>query len=439
MSDSIFSVPRGTNDVLPSEAPLWQFVEQKARAILASYNYKEIRTPFFEEIDLFARSMGQTSDVVQKQMLTLNSQKQNTGKDKEESVELALRPEGTASVVRSYINNRFDKIEGLSKLFYIGPMFRGERPQKGRLRQFHQIGAEAIGPGPDEALLPYLDAEMIALSTHILKALGLNQFILKINTLGSLESKAKLYEYLKGQLTAHITALCPDCQNRFHKNVFRILDCKNRECKAVTSKIGLEGRAWLDEASAAYYKKVKSLLTDMNVAFVEDTHLVRGLDYYMHTVFEISGASLGSQDALGAGGRYNKLVTDLGGPQVSAIGFALGIERILLAAADTLKPEASVLDVFVIVLDEAAFAAGFNLATQLRNHGIRADINFKIASMKSQMRSADKSNAVYAAILGADELKAGTITLKNLKTGNQVSLPISDEKAIKEAILTRTD
>lgn len=428
-------VPRGTNDILPTESHLWQTVEEKSRKILSAYNYQEIRTPIFEDIQLFVRSMGQTSDVVSKQMLTLASQKDQDPDSQNTS--LALRPEGTASIVRSYINNRFDKIEGLSKLFYIGPMFRGERPQKGRLRQFHQIGAEAIGPGPDEALLPYLDAEMLILSTHILKDLGLNNFTLKINTLGSFESKANLSDYLKAQLNPHLKELCEDCQNRFSKNVFRILDCKNKQCKSITATLKLEDRSWLDSKSLDYYNKVKGLLKEMNVAFVEDTHLVRGLDYYMHTVFEITGASLGSQDALGAGGRYNKLVSDLGGPEVSAIGFALGIERILLALGDSLKSEVRPLDLFMIILDENAFAAGFKLATTLRLQGVGVDINFKVASMKSQMRSADKSNALYAAILGENELKAQTITLKNLKTGNQTSLPIANDDAIKDSIIQR--
>lgn len=427
--------PRGTSDILPEEVPLWQTLEARARRVLALYNYQEIRTPIFEDIDLFVRSMGQTSDVVQKQMLTLNSQKQ--ADETEPASVLALRPEGTAAIVRSYINNRFDKAEGLSKLFYIGPMFRGERPQKGRLRQFHQIGAEAIGPGPEAELLPFLDAEMISLSVQLLNAFGLKGFTLKINTLGSSESKGRLFEYLKKELKAHVKDLCEDCQNRYQKNVFRMLDCKNRGCKSVTAKIRLQDRAWLDEKDLSYFNNVKEQLQKMGIAFIEDTHLVRGLDYYLHTVFEISDPSLGSQDALGAGGRYNKLVSDLGGPEVSAIGFALGMERILLATKDSFTADEKLLDLFVVVLDNTAFAAAFELVTKLRLEGVGADINFKISSMKSQMRSADKSKAAYAAILGKDEIEKGQITLKNLKTGNQQSLPVNDINLIKDVILKR--
>ena len=400
-------LPRGTSDILPSQIPLWQHVEDSARDILKNYNYREIRTPFFEETELFARSMGQTSDVVQKQML-------NVGSD------LSLRPENTASVVRAYIQHSLDRKESLSKLFYIGPMFRGERPQKGRLRQFHQIGVEAIGPGTSS---PYLDAEVMALSVNILKAFGLNNFRLKINTLGSSEDKNGFSKMLRQKFQSQIKNFCEDCQSRYERNVFRILDCKHKACRAIVNKQEID-HSYLSDESATYYAQVKIALDGLGIVFEESLNLVRGLDYYTHTVFEISDASLGSQDALGAGGRYNNLVSQLGGPQVDAIGFALGIERILLAMPqekEILEPK---LTIFVIALEEESFGTAFSLVNTLRQNGIASDISYKISSAKSQMRAANKSGARYVVLLGADELKNNVVTLKDMETGNQQQVEV---------------
>ncbi len=321
---SQFILPRGTADILPDEISLWQDVESKARSLLTRWGYREIRTPLFEETELFARSMGQTSDIVQKQMLNLSSQRQ----DDEAATAFSLRPEGTAAIVRSYIQNDFDKKEGLSKLFYNGPMFRGERPQKGRLRQFHQIGAEVLGPN---SALPLIDAEVIALSVNLLKEMGLSeeQFKLKLNTLGSREDKENFSKFLREKLAPHKAKLCEDCQNRFERNVFRILDCKNRDCRSIVAGLQLD-HSYLSETSQKYFHDVREALDSLNVKYEVAMSLVRGLDYYTHTVFEISCPALGSQDALGAGGRYGGLVQDLGGSaQVDAIGFAVGIERII--------------------------------------------------------------------------------------------------------------
>ncbi len=403
-----FLVPRGTNDILPLEIPLWQHVEAKARDILKNYNYKEIRTPFFEETELFVRSMGQTSDVVQKQMLNLGS-------------DLSLRPENTASVVRAYIQHSLDRKENLSKLFYIGPMFRGERPQKGRLRQFHQMGGEAIGPG---TCSPYLDAEVIALSVNMLKSFGLNNFQLKINTLGSPEDKENFSGMLRKMFKSPLEGLCEDCQKRYERNVFRILDCKNKDCRAIVNAQKID-HSYLSDESHAYYAKVKEALESLGIAYEESLNLVRGLDYYTHTVFEISDASLGSQDALGAGGRYNDLVPQLGGPQVDAIGFALGVERILLAMPQDKEFVGQTPTVFVIALDETAFAEAFSLVNTLRQEGVPSDINYKVSSVKSQMRSANKSGARYVALLGEDELKNNVVTVKDMETGNQEQLELT--------------
>ena len=403
-----FSLPRGTSDILPSEVTQWQDLEVKARRILATYNFAEIRTPIFEQTSLFKRSLGQTSDVVNKQLLELVSP------DKEEGY--ALRPEGTASVARSYIENSMDRQGGISKLFYIGAMFRGERPQKGRLRQFHQIGVEVIGAN---TATPYLDAEVITLNVALLQALGVKDFRLKLNTLGSPQDKENFAKALRKSLQPDVNNLCEDCQDRFERNVFRILDCKNSACRAIVVKIHL-GHGHLSAESQKYYTELKKILQSLKVEFEEVPTLVRGLDYYTHTVFEITQSSLGSQDALSAGGRYNDLVAQLGGPQVDAVGFACGIERILLALPGENKSQADPpLTVYVIALDEKVFLKAFGIVQKLRGDGIVCDMSYKVSSMKSQMRAADKAGSRYVAIIGEEEDKKGVVALKDMKTGEQ--------------------
>lgn len=410
-----FSVPRGTNDILPQQIPSWRTIEAAARRLLETYHFSEIRTPLFEQTALFKRSLGQTSDVVNKQLLELVTARKDSADNSDNEEGFALRPEGTAAVVRSYIENSLDKQEAISKLFYIGPMFRGERPQKGRLRQFHQIGVEAIGPNTAS---PYLDAEIITLNAEILRQLGVKDFRLKINTLGSPEDKENFAKFLRQALAEDITKLCEDCRQRFERNVFRILDCKNSACKEAVAKLQL-GHQHLSSESRQYYAQLKDVLKDLNVAFEEVPALVRGLDYYTHTVFEITQSSLGSQDALSAGGRYNNLVAQLGGPQVDAIGFACGIERILLAMPAENQAGANPLSVFVIPLDEKIFPKAFSLLQRLRAKGISGDMNYKVSSMKSQMRSASKAGSRYVVILGEEEDKKGVVALKDMQSGEQ--------------------
>jgi len=419
MTKKAFSVPRGTADILPDAVGLWHYLENQARRLMQIYSYQEIRTPVFEETELFARSVGQTSDIVQKQMLTLASQQGSNKEDSSLSAgTLSLRPEGTASVVRSYIENGLARQEKLSKLFYIGPMFRGERPQKGRLRQFHQIGVEAIGI---QSASPYLDAEIISLSVELLKAFGVNDFVLKLNTLGSLSDKENFSVYLKERLAVSLNGLCPDCRNRYERNVFRVLDCKNAGCRNIVHGLKLDFQH-LSSESLDYYETVKKILTNQGVVYVEDPCLVRGLDYYTHTVFELSCARLGSQDALGAGGRYNHLVQQLGGPEADAVGFALGMERILLATEAEIGPGHNTLDVFVVALSEAAMLRAVQIVAALRFAGLAVDMRFDGGSLKSQMRQANKLNARFAAMIGSEELEAGQITLKNMEDGEQRSV-----------------
>jgi len=340
-------------------------------------------------------------------------------------------------VVRSYLENSFDGREGLSKFFYLGPMFRGERPQKGRLRQFHQIGAEVIGPNSTS---PFLDAEVIALAMHLLSEMGVAKPFLRINSLGSTEDKANISAWLRGEFAKHKTELCDDCQVRFERNVFRVLDCKKEGCRKVVALI--VKNLPLSPESQQYFDKVQTALKSIGIAFEVSPHLVRGLDYYTHTVFEITAEGLGSQDAIGAGGRYNGLVHELGGNEkmdYGAIGFALGIERILLAQG-TSAPVASGINAFVIAMKEDYQPQAFLLLQQLRDADISADMTFAGGSMKSQMGKANKANAKFTLILGEDEVKNNTLTVKDMQVGQQETVDIKNiVNNLKSRVIARSE
>ncbi len=408
-----FATPRGTADIA-DDVYFWQQIESQARRILHVYGYREIRTPIYEESALFKRSLGQTSDVVNKQLLELAPQGDE---------HYALRPEGTAAVVRSYIEHNLDKKEPLSKLYYIGPMFRGERPQKGRLRQFHQIGVEAIGPN---SASPYLDAEILALAMHLLKEFGVKEPRLKINSLGSKEDKEHISTWLRGEFGKHKEELCPDCQARYERNVFRVLDCKNEACRRLVGTLVVD--LPLSPESADYFKAVQKALTDLGVQFHIAPHLVRGLDYYTHTVFEITASGLGSQDAIGAGGRYSGLVQELGGdPKVNfgAIGFALGMERVLLSKGAA-EAHAGGIDAFVVPMETTFLPQAFALLNTLRQAGISADLSYNGGSLKSQLNRANKLNAHFALILGEDEIKNNSVAVKDMRVGKQETVVINE-------------
>ena len=418
--------PRGTSDILPDQIPAWQALEVKARHLFGLYGYREMRTPVFEESALFKRSLGETAEVVNKQLLEVKSQRA----DAEEVSGLSLRPEGTAPVVRAYNQNDMGREEYLSKFFYIGPMFRGERPQKGRLRQFHQIGAEAIGRGGNH---PLLDAEMIALAVGLLKSFGVEGFKVKINSLGSAEDKANFAQWLRAQLKDKMGPLSEECKSQYDRNVFRLLDSKDKDCQAVMKGLDI-GTAHLSPKGLEYFDAVRRGLDSLGVAYDVSSHLVRGLDYYTHTVFEISYEGLGAQDAIGAGGRYNGLIEQLGGGdrrvegEIGAIGFALGMERILLALESQGKQAkvARVIDVFVVTGSAAQADAAFLLVDKLRKSGISADMDLNSRVFKKQFEQANKSGARFAFILGEEEFKNGNVSVKNMTTGEQHSLSIDD-------------
>jgi histidyl-tRNA synthetase len=425
------SNPRGTADILPSEIPAWRFVEERARELFQTYGYREIRTPIFEEVGLFKRSLGETSEVVNKQLLEVRSQRSES-----EDAAFALRPEGTAPIVRAYNQYNLGREEAISKLFYIGPMFRGERPQKGRLRQFHQIGAEAIGYSANHA---FLDAELIALAVNLLKAFGVEGFKLKINSLGTAEDKAGFAKWLRNQLKDRIGQLSEKCKEQYEQNVFRLLDSKDKDCQALIQSLNI-GTEHLSQKGLKYFDAVKRGLGSLGIPYEVSSRLVRGLDYYTHTVFEITHDGLGTQDALGAGGRYNGLVEQLGGgdarlkDQVGAIGFALGLERILLALAQQGRKfdQGNGLDVFIV--HDGDEEKAFELLNLLRINSIPADMDYgqgmtedgRIVArkMKHQMTQANKVKARFVLILGESEIRERSIGIKDMVSGVQRTVPM---------------
>ena len=405
----MFKAPIGMKDILPEELFAWQEVEKQARITFSLFGYSPISTPILENLKLFNRSLGNETEIVKKQMFVV----------KREDEDYCLRPEGTAAIVRAYLENNLDKTTGFAKLYYIGPMFRAERPQKGRLRQFHHIGVEALGSNS-----PYLDSEIIILAVSILKNLKVEGFQLKINSLGCLKDKEKLSLVLREKLKDKSRNLCEDCQERLNRNVFRVLDCKNNSCKEVVSGLNLAYNDYLCKDCQEHFENVKENLNSLNISYECVITLVRGLDYYSRTVFEITHSSLGAQDAIGAGGRYDHLIHELGGPESGAAGFALGVERLLLVSK--YQPVASFLDTFIITLGKEAKKNGFVLLNNLRANAISADMDFEDKSLKSQMRKANDSKAKFCAIIGEDELKKQVVTLKNMQDGKQEEIPLAN-------------
>lgn len=394
----------GTKDILPEEVPSWQRIEQISRKIFTVYNYKEIRTPIIEDAALFNRSLGESTEIVQKQMFLINN--------KDETY--ALRPEGTASIVRAYIENNLDKITGVSKLYYTGPMFRLERPQKGRLRQFYHVGCEVIGSaGPD------IDIEIISLADSLLKAYSIEGHKIKINSLGCRQDKQKLTVILEKGLKGKLDELCEDCKIRFARNILRVLDCKNEDCQDIVKKLGIND-SYLCGECRGHFDKVKLGLDSLNVQCEVSPLLVRGLDYYTRTVFEIKHESLGAQDAIGAGGRYDNLVNELGGPNLGAIGFAFGVERLLLVSGFKFQVPGEKL-VYLIALGEEAKPKSLQILADLRKQEIPCDINlnYDVKSLKSAMRKANDLNAGIVLIIGENELKKGVVALKDMVSGEQ--------------------
>ncbi|WP_146548194.1 histidine--tRNA ligase [Rummeliibacillus suwonensis] len=411
-----FKVPRGTQDILPGQTEKWQKVEEIIRHLCHVYRYQEIRTPIFESTELFQRGVGDTTDIVQKEMYTFEDRGGRS---------ITLRPEGTASVVRSYVEHKmFGQPDQPVKLSYMGPMFRYERQQAGRYRQFVQFGVEAIGSKD-----PAIDAEVIALAMNVYATAGLKDIKLVINSLGDHEVRTKHREALVKHFEPHIHEFCSDCQSRLKKNPLRILDCKvDREHPLMATAPALTD--YLNEESASYFDQVKNYLDILGISYEVDPNLVRGLDYYNHTTFEIMSTAegLGAITTLCGGGRYNGLVEEIGGPESPGIGFAMSIERLLLALeaeGKELNTE-NQLDVFIVTMDADSKRKAVELASSFRAKGISTEIDYSNRKMKAQMKSADRQHATWVIVLGETELAEQQATVKNMVTGHQEMIPFHD-------------
>ena len=400
---------RGTADLLPDELTRWSALEQTARRLAGLYGYRELRTPLIEDAALFLRSVGETTDIVQKEMFRF----QDRG-----GQEIALRPEGTAPVVRAYLQHHLDKIQGVAKLFYAGPMFRAERPQAGRFRQFHQYGAEAIGSAS-----PWMDVEIITLCLDVLRACGVTRTTLWLMSMGCRKDQERSAAQLRERLAPLRAKLCRECQARFDKNVFRTLDCKNPRCHELAWGAMPNGQSpfVLCEECRAHVDTVRLGLRGAGIAFDDTRTFARGLDYYTRTVFEVRAEGLGAQDAVAAGGRYDHLVEEFGGPSVGAVGFAAGVERVLMAqqAAGTALPAPGRGGVYLAVTRAPLVAEGFHFLNALRKAGVPAAMDLDGKSFKAQLREADKSGYRFLAILGEDEVTQRAMTVKDLEQGSQ--------------------
>jgi len=407
----------GTKDVLPKDIAKWYYVENLVREIFSSFNYTEIRTPLFEETGLFSRSIGEETDIVSKEMYTFVDRGETS---------ITLRPEMTASVVRAFVEHSLGSQSSLTKLFYIAPMFRQERPQAGRLRQFHQFGAEVLGSAS-----PLLDAEIILLAYSILKSLGLHDLTVKINSLGIASSRKVYTALLKEYLHPKLDELSEESKKRFENNVLRIFDSKAENDIAIM-KGAPKLVDHLDEESLKEFQVVQNILAAEQIPFALDASLVRGLDYYSKTTFEIVSGKVGSQSALCGGGRYDGLIELLGGTPNYAVGFAAGIERILLALQNekTQLPETAPLDVYVVLLNKELVNEYYSFASSLRKNKYKIEIDYLSRSVKAQMREANKLQAKFVVLFGGDEYENKNVMLKNMSTGSQQEIPL--EEAGKE-------
>jgi histidyl-tRNA synthetase len=420
----MYKALRGMNDILPGISRIWQELEKNAISVLRQFGYSEIRTPVMEEKGLFVKSVGGETDIVTKEMFSFQDRGER---------DVVLRPEGTAPIVRAYLEANLHKTDPFQKFYYIEPMFRSERPQAGRLRQFHQIGAEAIG-----SLNPVVDAEIILLLAAILDKNGIKDYTIRLNNLGCHNDKIRLSEALKEQLSDKEVLLCDDCKKRLQKNPLRVLDCKKDSCRNI-AKGALKSVDFLCENCKNHFAGVKEYLkgTSAEKKCINDPYIVRGLDYYTSTVFEVSHPALGAQDALGAGGRYDNLVKDMGGPALGAVGFALGIERMLMACSKDMAVFKGSATVYVATIGEKAAKEGFKITNGLRSADIGCNMNYEGSSLKSQMRDADKLGSVFTIIIGDDELAKGEIVLRDMRTKEQISVKFTDIlKTVNEKLKT---
>ncbi len=409
----MINIPKGTKDVLPQDSYKWRFVEETARKIAKTFNVKEVRTPTFEHTEVFLRGVGETTDIVNKEMYTFLDKGNRS---------VTLKPEGTAGVARAFVENGMQSYAMPVKLYYITPCFRYERPQAGRLREFHQFGVETLGSDKPDA-----DAETIILAKTFLDNLGAKNLTLYINSIGCRECRAAYHEALKSYLHDNYDALCDLCKDRFEKNPLRILDCKNPECKKIT-----EGAPkildYLCDDCKTHFEKVKSLLSAAGVEFKVDAGIVRGLDYYTKTVFEFVSNNIGAQGTVCGGGRYDKLISEFGGGEVAGIGFAAGIERLLLLLENTETeiPSDERVKIYLAPMGEKEAEKAFVLTNELRLAGVIAETDHAGRGIKSQFKYADKIGAEYVGVIGSDELRSGVVKLKRMSDGSEKTIAFDE-------------
>ena len=407
------TAPRGTRDILPEQIGSWRKIETVAREICGRFGYEEIRTPIFEHTELFLRGIGDTTDIVSKEMYTMTDRGGRS---------ITLRPENTAAVVRAYLENKLYADQGVSRLFYVGPMFRYDRPQAGRFRQFHQFGVEAIGANG-----PMVDAEIIALAVQYLQSLGLTELRLLVNSVGCPQCRPIYREKLQDFLRPHFEQLCEDCQSRFDRNPMRILDCKHETCRAIVKDAPRMLDVLCDECKD-HFGELKTLLSMAGMNYTIDTGLVRGLDYYTKTAFEIQYTPLGAQSAVCGGGRYDGLIEECGGAPTPGIGFAVGMERVLLAMEQQglLSVEKMSPLVYIACQGHESQAAGFQLAVKLRQRGLHVEMDVLNRSLKAQMKAANRCGAKFVVLLGENELASGNLTLRNMADAVQTEINLVD-------------
>jgi histidyl-tRNA synthetase len=409
---------RGTRDLLPPETALWNFVEAAVRDVFRAYNFHEIRTPIFEATELFARGVGEETDIVSKEMYTW----EDRGRAQSEKGQLlTLRPENTAGVVRAYIEHNLER-RGLNKLYYIGPQFRRERPQKGRYRQFYQIGAEVIGPASAGSESPARDAEVLELLATLLDRLGIRDWTLELNSVGCASDRAAYNEALRKALDPVVANMCEDCKRRAVTNPLRVFDCKVPEDQPIIEKLPRISQ-FLDEGCRTHFEQVKSILTSVGVEFQENDRLVRGLDYYTRTAFEFTHGALGAQNAILGGGRYDGLSESLGGPSAPGIGFAIGEDRLVLALQESAEAVERKADVYIAPEGPGMDREAARLARELRRHDVAVELGDENFRLKKSFQTATKLGVRLALIVRENEIRSGLFALKNLETGEQVSVP----------------
>jgi histidyl-tRNA synthetase len=415
---NLIKAVRGTRDLLPPETETWNFVESAVRAVFRVYNFQEIRTPILEDLQLFQRSVGEETDIVSKEMFAWEDRARAQS---EKGQWLALRPENTAGVVRAYIENKLWERPGLQRFYYIGPQFRRERPQKGRYRQFYQIGAEVIGPSAAGSESPAVDAEVLEMLATLLDRLGIKGWTLKLNSVGCANDRPVYLQALRDALKDVVGKMCVDCQRRAQTNPLRVLDCKVPEDQPIIEKLP-RMNDYLDESCRKHFADVQSILAAVGVPFEIDHRLVRGLDYYTRTAFEFTHGALGAQNAILGGGRYDGLSESLGGPPAPGIGFAIGEDRLVMTLQESTGAAARPADVYIAPLGAGMNAHAAQLARDLRRNGVVVTVGDETFKLKKSLETASKTGARFALIVGENEVNSGQFALKNLATGEQAGV-----------------